>query len=343
MVLLLAAFVLVMLGLGKPMSLLFWGGLLALVGLVLGCVVLGRVGLVLRRASLALVGLGAVNALVASGDDSRSFLQVLRLPSREPLPRWTSLVPERDAALLSLPFLASEEERHGLDQALDTIYDELEADAPFRRTTQLTTMLGLQTRVGSDAFAHRGDDETSWVVFLHGAGGNVAANCWVIAHAAAAVGWSSVCPSTTMSGRWDRGDGPSIVDSALRHARREGARRIVIVGYSNGALGALSLLAARPPPDIVGLVLISGFDPTFEARRITMPVLVVSGERDERFPARALRSWTRPEQWKVEVIQDADHMLIVKQRELLSRYLEAFLANPSLHRPIDESHTTGSR
>ena len=78
-------------------------------------------------------------ALTALGEESpyAEWLENWSRPERTVTTRieCAAGVERRDAALLALPFLASEEEQRGLEQALDTIYDELEADSPSRRTT----------------------------------------------------------------------------------------------------------------------------------------------------------------------------------------------------------------
>ena len=75
--------------------------------------------------------------------------------------------------------------------------------------------------------------------------------------------------------------------------------RVVLVGLSNGGLGA-SLAAARHPEHYAGVGFIS---PVFDDRAVTSaaftagwrgrPVLVISGERDDRVPAAYVRTMAR--------------------------------------------------
>ena len=317
---------LALLGVGKPMSPVFWGWVALALSFSTGCWLRGRARRLVLLSSTAVGGIGFALVLAASGPREGSFLLAIRTPNGEPLPRWTSLVPERDTALATAPFVTSSAELDGLLPALDAVYGELEGDVAYRRTTQPTTLVGGQTAERSDAFMHMEAESSRWVIFLHGFGGNAASGCWVVATAAAGAGWSTLCPSTSVAGTWGRGDGPAIFDASLRFVAERGARDVVVAGYSNGAAGALQILEATERREIVGLFLLSGFDPRADASSIRVPTLIVSGAEDSRFDAHALVFWVRQiERCELLVVPGADHMLLVKRRPRLAGALQRYL------------------
>lgn len=120
------------------------------------------------------------------------------------------------------------------------------------------------------------------VVFLHGFGGGFVLPCWTVARAFADVepSTTTACPSFRASGDWWSPDGARVLRATLAELRRKHVDRFVLVGLSNGGIG-LSRLAAKLGPDardVVGVVLVSGADPT--APPAGVPVLVVHGARD---------------------------------------------------------------
>lgn len=319
----LAWLALLLLSAGNPMSPLFWGGLF-----VLFCVALGA--WIPRGARWAfLVGILTsatlvIGVLVGSGPQGETFMRETTIPGGQPLPRWTSLVPERDAAFVAAPFVATDSERVGLVSALDAIYAEAEADVLFRRTTQLRTLLDGQTADRSDAHFHRTGSGDKWVVFLHGLGGNALSGCWVVAKAAAAAGWSTLCPSTEFSGHWWSGDGPTLVNASVSFAREQGAERLVLAGYSNGASGALHVLDAGANA-FEALILISGFNRNVEAESIDVPTLVISGDEDVRCSAASLELWSARLSAAHVLIAPGDHMMLVKRRRFVAGAITEFL------------------
>ena len=248
--------VLTTVAIGKPMSGVFWGFLLVVSGFSIANWLPEPSAKMLLRASVASAIVGLLLVLSASGDDEVAFLQQIRIPDGEKLSRWTSLIPERDAALLAVPWVTTAAERKRLATALDATYSQLEADVALRRTTQVRTLFGLQSPAQSDAHVHREGDSTKWVLFLHGFGGNTASGCWVAAQAAARSGWNTLCPSTSVEGRWGRGIGPSVVGSALRYLEGHGATQVVLAGHSNGAVGALELLQRTHQARFAALMLV---------------------------------------------------------------------------------------
>jgi pimeloyl-ACP methyl ester carboxylesterase len=74
----------------------------------------------------------------------------------------------------------------------------------------------------------------------------------------------------------------------VRALRESGARRIVLVGLSNGGIGAAHIAAHRRGT-FVGLVLVSGADTS--AGGAGVPTLVLQGRRDTMFGASASRAY----------------------------------------------------
>lgn len=113
------------------------------------------------------------------------------------------------------------------------------------------------------------------LVFLHGYGGRFALPCWRVGRVVAAEGLTTFCPSIGTEGAWGTPEGARVVRATLEAARREGFRRVLLAGLSNGGIGASKLAAGLP---IDGLVLLSGVDPAALPARV--PTLVVHGTAD---------------------------------------------------------------
>lgn len=158
-----------------------------------------------------------------------------------------------------------------------------EGDLP---TPQVATLLGLQRPSAFDLLVFDapapGGPERPGVVFLHGSAGNFDLPCWQVAKAVRPLGAVTVCPSTVWSGWWANDDGEAIVRRSVEVLRARGATQIVLMGLSNGGIGA-SLLAPRMKGLFVGMVLFSGADPA--AASPGVPTLVIHGTKDSHVPA----------------------------------------------------------
>ncbi|MDQ3032264.1 MAG: hypothetical protein M3Y87_07600 [Myxococcota bacterium] len=258
-----------------------------------------------------------------------AFLRAIVLPSGEAAGAGGRVFAERDISLVGVRLLRlrrgfSDRELEGFVPALTRAYDEIDRDAgevasvPF-----LSTLFGRQSAARFDAFVHEEDGTERWLVFLHGYGGSFVAQCWAVARIAADVGVSTICPATTIAGRWDLGDGPAIVRRTLEEIRARGAASIVLAGLSNGGIGA-SNLATALGTEIDGLALLSGLDSRATPPRV--PTLVWHGIHDERFRIDRVREWaaTLPQGELIEV--DGDHFALLEQRDELAEALSGFLA-----------------
>jgi pimeloyl-ACP methyl ester carboxylesterase len=96
-------------------------------------------------------------------------------------------------------------------------------------------------------------------VFLHGFGGSFALPCWQLAKAALPMGYVTRCPATGPEGDWWEASGEAIVRDLIDELRREGYRKIVLVGLSNGAVGA-ARLAPKFRAQLAGVSVIQSRD-----------------------------------------------------------------------------------
>jgi pimeloyl-ACP methyl ester carboxylesterase len=229
------------------------------------------------------------------------------------------LFEERDASmvgsrLLVLAGAVPAREFPTLPALLAASYPEVEADAPRLGTPIPATLLGLQRADAFDAIvvAPEGPSSRLGVVFLHGFAGNFALQCLEVARVARAHGAITICPSTRFEGDWWRGDGETITRASIAHLRARGAEEIVLVGLSNGGVGA-SRLAPRLGREIDGLVLLSGLSPRAPTPQV--PTLVVQGDHDAMVPTRAVRAWARGRARVRYVELPGTHFVLLEERE----------------------------
>jgi pimeloyl-ACP methyl ester carboxylesterase len=130
------------------------------------------------------------------------------------------------------------------------------------------------------------------IVFLHGSFGNFKAYTWVWASLAEELGYVIIAPSFGF-GNWREPGGVDAAVKALEDAQtivEVDEDRLYLAGLSNGGLG-VSLLAASMPQRFRGLIFISPVmaievvdQVTFQSDWAERPVLVVTGQADERIP-----------------------------------------------------------
>ncbi|MBI5536529.1 MAG: hypothetical protein HY898_27655 [Deltaproteobacteria bacterium] len=167
------------------------------------------------------------------------------------------------------------------------------------------------------------------VVFLHGWGGSWALPCWQVAQAARQVHAMTVCPATRFEGDWWSSAGEDAARQAIRALRASGVQRVVLVGLSNGGIGA-SLIAPKLRGEIQGLVLISGASP--QARSSGVPTLVMHGARDSMTsPAVARQYASRAGGRYVSV--DGTHFALLEKHEEMTAALAGFLGSIAASRP----------
>ena len=125
---------------------------------------------------------------------------------------------------------------------------------------------------------------------------------------------------------WGSDLGREIVRDLLATLIERGTTDIYLVGVSAGAVGA-ALLTQEFAPHLRGVALISGSHPAM--RHAKIPVLLLYGRQDERFPPQLLR-WIaqasakrNPAVTTVEV--DGDHLYPFKRFDEFTTRLGAWL------------------
>lgn len=138
------------------------------------------------------------------------------------------------------------------------------------------------------------------IVFLHGSVGNFKVYTWIWAELAEELGCVIIAPSFGF-GMWDRPEGVGVVRDALADAEKRvelDHRRLWLAGLSNGGLG-VSQVADAIPELFRGCILISPVisnavanSAEFQKKWSGRPMLVLTGENDERVPVSVVRSKT---------------------------------------------------
>jgi pimeloyl-ACP methyl ester carboxylesterase len=249
----------------------------------------------LTRAGLGLMLLVATARLLFAGGNK---VDTLRLPSGAPR-IVDRIVEERDGTLLAAHALLltgrlpRSDARHFIP-ALNTAFDQLEANKGSFATPAVATWLGLQSSDDFDTVVIPPEGPKTpdtAVVSLHGFAGNFAVYCWQLSRAARAISALTVCPSVGPLGDWWSPQGEKTLEHTLTWLERRGIRRVYLAGLSNGGVGA-SVLAERlahSKLEFRGLVLISGASRVAATPRV--PVLLVQGRHDSMFPARRMRAF----------------------------------------------------
>jgi pimeloyl-ACP methyl ester carboxylesterase len=275
---------------------------------------------------LGLVLLALVRVAFYGGTDAARLVVIDRAGEESSRARLLDrLFEERDAAmvgsrLLVLVGAVPAREFPSLPALLAEAYPRVERETPRLGTPIPATLLGLQRADAFDAIVvapGTGEGELG-VVFLHGFAGNFALQCLEVARAARAEGAITICPSTRFEGDWWRGDGEDIVRASIAHLRARGAREIVLVGLSNGGVGA-SRLAPRLGREIDGLVLLSGLSP--RAPSAAVPTLVIQGDRDTMVRTSAVRAWARGRARVRYVELPGTHFVLLEERERVAEAL----------------------
>jgi pimeloyl-ACP methyl ester carboxylesterase len=180
------------------------------------------------------------------------------------------------------------------------------------------------------------------IVFLHGSYGNFKAYTWVWSKLAEELGFVILAPSFGI-GNWRSPGGVESVSRAIQDAGsliELDDRRIYLAGLSNGGLG-ISRLAAADRERYRGLIFISPVlateivdGPGFQEAWAGRPVLILTGEADERIPLSYVQE-------RVERLQEGgvavqfipypgeDHFLFFSQRELILEDIAKWLGGLS--------------
>ena len=184
----------------------------------------------------------------------------------------------------------------------------------------LSRSRGLVLRSQGGGHSHKA------IVFLHGTGGNIGLLCWIISRGADAIGADTYCPSLGVLGMWGSDRGREIVRDLLATLMERGTTDIYLVGVSAGAVGA-ALLTQEFAPHLRGVALISGSHPAIRDAKI--PILLLYGRQDERFPPQLLR-WIAQESAKrnpavtIEEVE-GDHLYPLKHFDEFTTLLRTWL------------------
>ena len=125
---------------------------------------------------------------------------------------------------------------------------------------------------------------------------------------------------------WGSDRGREIVRDLLATLMERGTTDIYLVGVSAGAVGA-ALLTQEFAPHLRGVALISGSHPAIRDAKI--PILLLYGRQDERFPPQLLR-WIAQESAKrnpavtIEEVE-GDHLYPLKHFDEFTTLLRTWL------------------
>jgi predicted esterase len=218
------------------------------------------------------------------------------------------------------------------------IYQELEADADFHALGSVmpdayNEIWGLPFDRGHYfLYVPRSLDRTkpaTALVFLHGSGGNFKSYTWLLSKIADEQGVVIVSVSGGL-GNWKAPRAPQMVVEALDDAAKVVAldmSRIHLAGLSNGGLGVTRTLISPYANRFCSVILFSPVcddqavnSATFAENCRGKPVLVISGELDDRVPityVRQCRDAMRRVGVHVQlsVYPEANHFLMFSHRE----------------------------
>ena len=285
----------------------------------------GRWGL---AAGLALILAVALVRMLAPQNGS---IHQLLLPQGSTSCGVNCLIDEQDAALFStrvLPFVGwiPPREQEGLVEAMVAGYQQMAAVQPMTASPFIRTYLGLQRADAFDAVViePNGDQPPELgLIFLHGFTGNFTMPCWLMAQTVSVFQALTVCPSVGWKGDWWTADGEATLRETIAYMQQRGVNRIILAGLSNGALGS-SELAFKLKDDLAGLILLSGA--SLDAQDSDLPLLILTGSRDERMPLEMIRAYgDRMGEQATFVELDSDHFMLVKRFDEVRQEIDSWL------------------
>ena len=229
-------------------------------------------------------------------------------------------------ALSSLLGLIGDREKDTLERALAGAYARHRSDPRF---AGLPNAIFIGTS-GDEArhllFTPDGDERVPCLVFLHGFGGQLS----VYVEALVAGGLDDVAiiaPYGERRGTWssveERQTIATLIDAHL--PPRVDRSRVFLVGLSNGASATTHLLGdASMRARLAGAVLISGSDVPANTDFDRFPVLVVTGDRDPRFPRALIMEdatvfASRGAEVRIEIVPGDHFIVLTRHREVAAR------------------------
>lgn len=254
--------------------------------------------------------------------------------SGSPLLSLDGVLPERDLVAIATRFLPligglSLSEARNLSPETARLYTAMYEEQGHYTSPLLSSIVEAPLLSRSRGLVFRAQEgvySRNAIVFLHGTGGNIGLMCWIVSKGADTVGADTYCPSLGVLGMWGSDRGREIVRDLLATLIERGTTMIYLVGVSAGAVGA-ALLTQEFASHLHGVALISGAHPAIRDAKI--PVLILYGRQDERFPPQLLRwiaqeSATRnPAVTTVEV--DGDHLYPLKRFDDFKTRLKMWL------------------
>jgi predicted esterase len=265
-----------------------------------------------------------------------------------------ALLPEVDQFMLGfrlvpvLDALFTQRQAGPLIQDTREIYQELEADPDFHALGSVmpdayNEIWGLPFDRGHYfLYVPRSLDRTkpaSALVFLHGSGGNFKSYTWLLSKIADEQGMVIIAPSCGL-GNWKAPRAPEMVVKALDDAAKVVALdmgRIHLAGLSNGGLGVTRTLVSPYANRFRSVILFSpvcddkavNSAPFAESCRIK-PVLVISGELDDRVPITYVRQCVdvmrrTGTNVQLNAYPQANHFLLFSHRERWREEVAAWL------------------
>ena len=290
-----------------------------------------RIGKWAETPTLALAALIAVRVPFAGASTHASLIMIDQHAHITGSARWVDrLFEERDASIVGSRLLValdvvSAREFPLLPALLIASYPAHEAFAPRLATPILSTIFELDEPNATNAILVRDEAERAEVgiVFLHGFAGNFSFQCLEIAAAVRDLRADVLCPSNHFEGRWLGAEATAIVDSSIAILRARGAQHVVLIGLSNGAIGA-SVIASSL--NIDGLVLISGVSPNAPSPQ--MNTLVIQGQDDTMVRTRQVRAWAES-QARVDYVElPGTHFILLEQRDAIGSAIRSYVQGP---------------
>lgn len=255
----------------------------------------------------------------------------------------TNIIPESEQVNLGFlvmtyldPYLTAEQAGRVSVYTMD-LYREMEEDDNFH---ELGSVMGLSYAglfgLSLDAGHYylyvpesAGNEPLPALIFLHGSAGNFKTYTWVWSQLAEQEGFVIIAPSYGF-GNWDE-SGTQLIIEAIADAEQVidiDQERLYLAGLSNGGLG-VSRTAAEYPEMFQGLIFLSPVFDTgivdgtaFQEVWAERPVLVITGEADERIPFDYVRNRVAGMQNGGIIVTTAyypneDHFLTFSQPESL--------------------------
>jgi len=254
-----------------------------------------------------------------------------------------SLFTEKQARSLSVltrsiyAELESDADFHALGSVMPDAYDELWARKFDRGHYFLYVPPRLDRKIPAPA-----------LIFLHGSGGNFKAYTWLLSHVADKCGMVLICPSYGM-GSWESPGGIQAVTAALDDAGKSvplDMNQIHLAGLSNGGLGVSRVAVSELGKRFRSLIFLSAVcDETaiatnaFADQWRDKPVLIITGESDDRVPLSYVNSYASSMRnsgagIEMSTYDSADHFLFFSHRDRCLEQLSGWLKRLSTPPPL---------